>query len=1088
VRFTALPALLSLLAITGGLCAQSLVIEKTVELLPDQFEYQIADAQIVKGSESVTADTLLLSAGTDYVLDHQRGVLRLLRFPDASNLHVDFILVPPSLRGRFFLYEEMAPSDSLFRSLAPRKKSWMADDGKLLISGAKTFAITFSDDNAFDLKQSLFVNLNGELSRNVNISAQLSDSQSKLTPEGDSKELSSLDKVYIRVFGRQYEIAMGDLDWKFEGTRYINYQTSIEGLNAWYRDKHYAQAGFTAASGKTATLAISIIDGKQGPYYLNPTGFQSTYMIIAGSEQIYRNGSLLERGTDYYIDYSEGSVMFRSLVVSSDLVNAYFQYADEYYKQSTYFNSSQLNLLPGLSLSHHFIHQADAKDNPLLYEYSPSDLDSLGVAGDNIAWGNGITEVNPGSGTYIRKFTTEGIVYYEYAASDSTAAYNVNFSYVGSGNGDYEEFSSGKFRYVGEGMGAWLPQKRLVPAVKRTNADLALSYGYKGLELGVEGIYTVNDKNTFSTKDDGDNLSGLLYAWGGIKAGNAGQESYLRLAYEKRWADSYLFSQTSTTGEEYDFSILDTADSLARDQIDLTLGSRAWTWWKPELLLRYSDVAGLFGLKALRLVSRSTGKGILPALDLRSTLSLQDYDDPGTPSSVMQYHDLSAGWDSRWLKAKLLLNYNSLDYTSSSPLYAGSRYYRINPQVSIGDQKLSLTQLGVSLDDSSVKETQWTSSGSSQTYTMKHTTTTLNHSLNLDLTHREVQKTSDDNPKSSYNLASIRNSHHFFKQAIMLMGNYQLNQTEFFPKIRELEYIGDGLGLYDSLGVYTPDGDWDYVYITSDQGTLSTELNAQLSLYLKPGNYFPKWKWIRSDLLVQATEQSPELDGWRGYLFLPGSVFSEDSTIFGKQNLTQTLWLDILPGRIMGNLSLRYDRSLDNRYQNLARTSESARGGELDLKNYLGNNYNLKYEHSNETDTRYMSDITSDNLNLLTQRNFSSSSIGTLNLSAYLEEGVQQSGTESYRLRGIGLEPGYRGSWGAKGRISGSFGIRYNDRSGSNFLNFLPDKREGVLFNWSISAVYRLNNYTSATFEYSGNAYPEESTRHSLKLEFKAEL
>ncbi|MBP7206025.1 MAG: hypothetical protein KBA54_05845, partial [Candidatus Cloacimonetes bacterium] len=228
-------AVLVLLAL-APLGAQNLVVEKMVPLLPDQVTYQISESPIISGSETVLADTLLLIGGRDYRLDHRAGRIILLSFPDAVNLRVSFILVPPYLAQPRFLYQELEPSDSLFQTIAPRPRNWIPDDGKLVISGAKTFAITFSDDDAFNLKQSLFVNLNGELSRNVNIAAQLSDSQSKLTPEGDSKELSSLDKVFIRVFGKQYEIAMGDMDWEFTGTRYINYRTSIEGLNAWYRD------------------------------------------------------------------------------------------------------------------------------------------------------------------------------------------------------------------------------------------------------------------------------------------------------------------------------------------------------------------------------------------------------------------------------------------------------------------------------------------------------------------------------------------------------------------------------------------------------------------------------------------------------------------------------------------------------------------------------------------------------------------------------------------------------------------------------------------------------------------------------------
>ncbi|MDD3632745.1 MAG: hypothetical protein PHW38_02960 [Candidatus Cloacimonetes bacterium] len=1069
--------------------AQSLVVSANIELQPERWEYPISSSPIINGSENVYADTLLLLPGRDYQIDYKNGILKLVKFPETSTLKVDYIQVPPSLTERYYLYEMKEPSDSLFINISPPKPLWQSTSNNLLVSGSKTFALTFSEEEAFDLKQSLYVNLNGELGHNVNIAAQLSDSQSKLTPEGDSKELSNLDKVFIRVYGKQYEIAMGDLDWQFDGTRYINYKTTIEGLNAWYKDKHFIQAGFTASSGKPASIVINIIDGKQGPYYLNPTGYQSTYLIIAGSEKIYCDGKLLERGTDYYIDYSEGSIMFRTMVVSSNLVNAYFQYADEFYNQSTYFNSSTLNLSPGLSLSHHLIHQVDAKEHPLLYDFTSADLDSLRKAGDSVVWSNGIVEVEPGMGSYIQRMSSDGIIYYEYAPYDSLAHYNIVFSFVGSGNGDYEEFSSGKFRYVGTGMGAWLPQKRLIPPVKRTNADLLLSYANDSLELGMEGIFTLNDKNTFSAFDDSDNQSGILYAYGNLKKGDIGKENYLGLDFEKRWENSFLFSQDTDISQNYDFALLEQADSLSQYQINLTLGSRAWYWWNPELMLRYRKVDDQFSQRALRFLSHSPAKGLIPALDIHSTVSLQKYDDASTPSSVMQYHDFSSEWISRWVQTKLIINYNGLEYNSNSPLYISNRYYKINPQLTVGDTKISLTQFSYIWDNSDMKENSWNTISQSQTYNLKHSTSTLNHTVNLDFTHRNIEKENEiDNPKSKYDLINLRNSNSFLKQAIMILGNYQLNQTEFFPKIRELEYVGNGLGLYDSTGVYTPDGDWDYVYITSDQGTLSTEINGQLSFYLKPGNYLPKWNRVHSDIILQATEQSPNLRQWQSYLFLPGYVFDEDLTIFGKQSIAPTIWIDIIPNRILGCLNYQYNRTLDKRYQIVTRTTESIFGAEMDLKQYGTNNYSFKYELNKEKDTRYMSSIRANALYVLIQHNFSSNSIGTLNFTGSSESGSQLSNTEKYKLQGIGLEPGFRGSWGKKGRLSASIGIRYNQHSGSEFLTFLPEKRGGLLINWNISTIYRLNNYCSITLEYDGNAYPQDRVRHTLKMEFKAEL
>lgn len=1070
------PILLILLPIS--LVAESNFVLQYLEPDPSRNTYQLQSYPIINRSESVRADTLNLLNGVDYLLDYKTGVFTLLRPPQTSILAIEYILIPKSLREPISTYQVKEVSDSLFASIKKTRIPWLAEDGNLAISGSKTFAISFSDDDAFDLKQSLYVNLSGELSTNVNISAQLSDSQSKLTPEGDSKELSSLDRVFIRVFGRQYEIAMGDLDWEFKDTRFINYLSKFEGINAYYRDRHFAQAGYSASGGKSAFSQIVIIDGKQGPYYLNPTGLQTTYLIIAGSEQIYLDGRLLERGMDYYIDYTEGSVMFRALVTSSNLVNAYYQFSDEYYKQSMYFNSSRIGISKGLSLSHHIIHQVDAKNAPLLYEFSAADLDSLSAAGDSQVWGNGAIQVAAGEGTYFQRISTTGTVYYEYAAADTTADYIVYFAYVGGGNGDYEEFSSGKYRYVGSQLGSWVIGKRLIPPVKRSNLDLRLDWGNESLSLGVEGLYSANDKNTFSTIDDGDNRSGIMHAFGRYRG--------LKLDYEKRWDASYLFSQYYDPSAEYDFAAVETADSLAQSQYSLAFAPRVGESWKPELMLRYKDIPALYSQKALRLLSQSPSQRFLPALGLRSTLAQITYSDSLRSDAFMQFHELTGGWDRSWWKAKLMFNYNSLEYDDASILYSGNRYLKFSPNLTVGNPRISTSNLGFSLDQTELQTDGWQRLSQSQTYILKHNTTLANHNLNLDYTHRSIKKTGD-NPRSDYDLINLRNNHSFLKQALMLAGFYQLNQTEFYPKIRELEYVGDGLGVYDSTGVYTPQGDYDYVYITSDIGSLSSEINAQLSCFLKPGNLFARLNRVHSDIIVTAAEQSGQKQDWRRYLFLPGSVYNAD-TIYGKQSYNQDLWLDIAKGKVVAELSLELDRSLDNRYQEQNRTYGVIKAAQLDIKQSGPNNYNLGCEHRLETDSRYRSEIVSQSLKALWQRNLSPYSILTMEALAASEKGESQNGSDDYTLSSLGLSTGFRGTWSKLGRASGSFGVKYNDREGTDFLAFLPEKRAGWLFNWTLSAIYRLNSFSSASLEYNGNSYPEQDMKHQLKLEFKAEL
>ncbi|PKN74116.1 MAG: hypothetical protein CVU50_00655 [Candidatus Cloacimonetes bacterium HGW-Cloacimonetes-3] len=1063
------------------LSAQSLFQQKTVVLNIDQNRYIIADKPLIHHSESVYADSLLLISGVDYKMNYSTAELLLLTIPAAPVLYVEFIQVPPSLNVTLQRWESKARSDSLFTSLKRRANPAFAGDTKLEIQGVKTFAITFSDDEAFDLKQSLFVNLSGELAQGVSISAQLSDSQSRLSPEGDSKELSSLDKVFIKVYGNKYELAMGDIELKLSGSRYMEYQSKFEGINAWYKDKHAVQAAYSAGNGKSTSLNPAIVDGKQGPYYLRANDFQPGFIVVAGSEEVFVDGSRWDRGIDYTIDYAEGSLMFKRLISSTNQVLVRFQYTDEYFAISSFINSSTIKLGNHLSLSHQFIWQQDDKKHPLLFDFTASDLDSLSNAGDNLVWGDGITQVEPGEGYYRKIISQSGIEYYEYAYPDISAEYNIIFSYVGFSSGDYQEYSPGKFRYMGNGLGSWLPKKRLLAPVKQGNLDLALSYGNGQLNAGIEAIGTLNDRNSISPKDDDDNQSGIIYAYAELPISLV----KLRIDREQRAAKSFLFGKYRNPELEFDLSGLESADSLAQSETNLSISSGT-QGSNSTLMFRYKDIDDFYEQKALRFLSTSPALGIIPAINIRSTISQQDYRAADKPNGQLQYHQADASWAYRRLKLKLNGLYNLLDNGTY-----GSSYQKLSPTISLGNTSSIFTQVSYSDDVSKLKSPNWIEVGNSQTYAVKHLLSTAEHHIDVDATHRELnQAASTSSPKSNYDLVNFRSSHNFMKKAISLFVNYQLNQTEFYPKIRELQYIGNGLGVYDSTGVSVSSGDFDYVYITSANGSLSSEINTQLNLYLKPATlsskeFFKRW---HSDTSLNLNEQSVNHANWKSYLFLPGEVYSEAHTIYGKQTFQQTLWLNVISNRITGNLQLNVDRSLDKRYQSLERSYSLSRGAQMDIKGYNPYNTRLQYNHESTSDSRYLSKVSVQNMSASIQRNLATQSSIQTEFAYSSENGAKQNGSEDYTLSSYMLSPTLRSVWMQKYRISASFSLRRNFLSGSSYFGFLPQKREGWITGFNTSGIYRINSFSSVSMEYRFNDYPDEKSKHELKLEFKAEL
>lgn len=750
-----------------------------------KYHYNISNSSILHRSESVIADSLILINGLDYSMEYKTGVITFLKFPNVSYVQIEFLTIPNEYRSSYYSFIQTDSINLATEISKVSRQSLLYEKNTLKMKGNKTFSLSLTEKGETDVLQSLYIELAGELSRGVNISAQLSDSQSKLSPEGDSKELSNLDKVFLRIHSSKWEVGMGDLDVSFKGTKYINYYSKLEGLNAQYKDTNTFQAAYNAGGGKRANMQIQIIDGKQGPYYLLASNNQRSFQIIPGSEELYLNAEVQERGTDYFVDYDEGTIMFRKVVSSSDLVNAYFQYSDEYYRQSTILNSSEIHFGTAFALKHHFLLQTDAKNNPLLHSFNDADLDSLSNAGDSQTWSSGVSTVDVG--TYRQRVSDTDELYYEYAPNDSLAIYNIVFSYVGTNLGDYIEFSKGRYRWVGERNGDWLPQKKLVSPTQKTNIDLSLKCDLGDVSLNVEGLYSNFDKNTLSELDDDDNHGGILYAR--LDRSTLHSRLLFLLEGEHRFANSYFFASQGTS--EYEFASLPIADSLAQSTVNLSMQYQG-IYWQPKLLLRWRSLQNQYTQEAFRISSTSIQHLMIPSMNLISTISRQD----GILKSLIQYYNSDLSWKVMQYDIGVsgLWNYT----TNEDPNIDNNSFLRLSPVFGLKNATQS-TQLVHVYEETgkNMGKPQYYSN----TYGLKHSSSLYKQSFNLDATHRVIRNTNSENPKSSYELVTLRSGNNLLNGFIQLFTNYSLNQTEFFPKIRELIYVGNSQGLYDSTGL-----------------------------------------------------------------------------------------------------------------------------------------------------------------------------------------------------------------------------------------------------------------------------------------------
>ena len=210
--------------------------------------------------------------------------------------------------------------------------------------------------------------------------------------------------------------------------------------------------------------------------------------------------------------------------------------------------------------------------------------------------------------------------------------------------------------------------------------------------------------------------------------------------------------------------------------------------------------------------------------------------------------------------------------------------------------------------------------------------------------------------------------------------------------------------------------------------------------------------------------------------------------MYGRRALLQNFWLDIYRGRVLAYLSLERNRSLDHRYQEDEETSESLEQLQFDFRNFYAVNTRFVLAHQQQSESRYSSEIDLLKASVLMEKILNPQNTIQVEGGFETERGKQQQQTESYDLKHTYLSGSLRSVFMQKYRITFSASLGYNKREGDSFLLFLPQKREGLLADANLSAIYRINDFSSFSLEYRFGKYPEDDARHNLKLEFKAEL
>lgn len=405
--------------------------------------------------------------------------------------------------------------------------SEIIDFGSLDYNGNISRGVGFGNAQSLNVNSSFNIQLSGMITDDIEIKAAITDNNIPIQPEGNTAQLQEFDKVFIQLRKDKHYLTVGDFDLKSPAAYFMKFQRNLQGAS--YQGKQQIKdmgeasgmASFAISRGNFVINNITAIEGNQGPYRLQGPNGENFIIVMAGSERVFINGVLQERGdnNNYTIDYNVGEITFTpNKMITQDMrIRVEFEYADRYYLRTLYHvNGGFENKKFKGEIN--FFSQQDSKNQTINQDLDDNKITVLENAGDDItnafSSSANISEFDAGRVLYEKRDTIiNGQIdsFYVYSSNQNATLYTLSFSFVGSGLGAYEAITSvanGRvFAYQGPNQGSYLPIVKLVAPEKQQMLNGRFTYkASEHIKTGFEVALSNKDFNTFSEVDKEDDL------------------------------------------------------------------------------------------------------------------------------------------------------------------------------------------------------------------------------------------------------------------------------------------------------------------------------------------------------------------------------------------------------------------------------------------------------------------------------------------------------------------------------------------------------------------------------------------------------
>lgn len=463
----------------------------------------------------------------NYEIDYSNGKI-IFQNIQTDSLEINYFKLPDFLTKEYSIYEDSRivsneEYDGMLYSLdVGTPKRFVPFEG-LNTSGSISRGVTVGNNQNAVTSSSLDLQITGKLSDKVSIRASIQDSNIPIQEGGYSQKLDEFDQIFIELFSDTWNIRAGDLFLENRQSRFLNFNKKVQGIATNFsfgnENKTTIFSSVGLVRGQYARSSFTGQEGNQGPYKLRGNNGELYVLVVSGSERVYVNGILLERGEDkhYVIDYNAGEVIFTSLfpITSEMRINIEYQFSERNYTRFIAYGGV-MHQREKWNIGGFLYSENDMKNQPLQQNLSPEQVEILKNAGND-------SEQMVASSAYEDSYSENRILYkkvwvggvevFEFSNNPEDELYNVRFTLVGQGNGNYilaNNQAIGKiYQYIepigGIPQGNYEPIIRLVAPEKIQMATILGCYHTEKTQADFEVGMSNSDKNLFSDINDQNN-------------------------------------------------------------------------------------------------------------------------------------------------------------------------------------------------------------------------------------------------------------------------------------------------------------------------------------------------------------------------------------------------------------------------------------------------------------------------------------------------------------------------------------------------------------------------------------------------------